>query len=97
MTHFPSEHSGQIEQTKVAEVANKIASYLRRTNGNTAETLDGILEWWIPRQRILEERYLVEQAIKQLCEKGVLFMRKNADGSVIYSTDSRVQPRTVDE
>lgn len=97
MTHFQFGNSWQTEQTKVAIVADEIARYLQRSKGNTSETLEGILEWWIPQQRILEERYWVERAITQLCDKGVLFMRNNLDGSVIYSTNARSQQRTVDE
>lgn len=60
MTDFQFEESRQTQQTKVAEVAevaNEVAKYLHRSRVNTTETLEGILEWWIPQQRILEERY----------------------------------------
>lgn len=77
---------------KVTELAEQIKRYLHAGNENSAETLDGIAAWWIPQQRIMEERSLVESALSKLCDEGVLTRRKNVDGTVLYTRIKRELP-----
>jgi len=72
------------ELKEVEKVAQEIARYIQRMNGECAETLDGILKWWLPQQRLLEQRRKVEKAVAILCQQGVLTIRTLPDGSTLY-------------
>src|SRR5437016_2658461 len=48
-----------------SDVAEEILSYLRN-HPNAADTLEGILKWWLPRQRYETEQQRIEQALEYL-------------------------------
>ncbi|MEO7335430.1 MAG: hypothetical protein ABIV63_02525 [Caldimonas sp.] len=51
---------------------------------DACDTLDGICEWWIPRQRYLEARHDVLAALECLQAQSRIGMRAGADGQVLY-------------
>ncbi len=67
----------------IARIAAEIVDYVR-VHDNAADTLDGITDWWITRQRIHEQRRRVEQALAHLCSEGLLAKKVLPDGSVLY-------------
>lgn len=75
------------EQSSVQGLAEEIAQYLKsRPRG--ADTLEGIVRWWLARQRLQEAEEHVGRAVELLCRQGVLDYRESADGRVIYSTSN---------
>jgi hypothetical protein len=52
---------------------------------NAADTADGVLNWWFPRQRYNDARDDVERALEDLAAEGRLARLKLPDGRVIYA------------
>ena len=77
---------GDTVSADIKEIANEIITYISDRK-NAADTIDGIANWWVLRQRIYEERSRVEKAVSYLCSKGVLKEQILADGSVLYSAE----------
>lgn len=69
----------------IQSLAAEIVDYLRNRE-STADTVDGIANWWLARQRLREEKRRVERALQYLDEKGLIEKRVLADGSVLYSS-----------
>ncbi len=75
----------------VLKVASEIERYLQG-KGQVADTLEGIAQWWLLRQRLQEEKQRVEKAVCYLCHKGLVGERTLPDGTVLYiskSTDEK--------
>jgi len=51
---------------------------------NACDTLDGICDWWIPRQRYFEAKGNVLAALELLKAHGQINTRIGADGQVLY-------------
>lgn len=71
------------KDTLVDTIAEEIAEYLA-VQESAADTLDGIVQWWLLRQRLQEGRRQVEAAVDLLCRKGTLKQQKLVDGTVVY-------------
>jgi hypothetical protein len=72
-------------------IANDIASYLGR-HVDAADTLEGITQWWLLRQRIEYSSLQVQEALEYLRDKGAIRSVK-AGGQTIYSA---AQPDNID-
>ncbi len=57
---------------------------------DACDTVDGICEWWIPRQRLVEAKADVEAALMLLIRRDEMESRVGADGQVLYR--ARVSP-----
>lgn len=66
-----------------ADVAQEILSYLRN-HPNAADTLDGILNWWLPRQRYEMEQQRIEESLEHLVARGLVSKKTLSDGTVLY-------------
>jgi hypothetical protein len=55
-------------------------------NPRAAETLRGIVQWWLMQQRFEEAWYTVELALSQLIEEGVVKRTTLPDGGALYSS-----------
>lgn len=64
-------------------VCDDILLYLIH-NRNAGDTLEGVAEWWLLRQRIWVETLTVAQALKKLVEDGLIVEQKGPDSRVIY-------------
>jgi hypothetical protein len=64
-------------------VALKILRYLTQ-NPNAADTVEGILEWWLPRQSMVEEQKVVERALEHLVERDLILTVQPADARKHY-------------
>lgn len=73
-----SEPRGDREQESTFKVAQKILRYLNE-NPNAADTVDGILEWWLLKQSMVEERPIVERALSALLAKDLVREVHSAD------------------
>lgn len=75
--------SGGPEQNANWKVALKILRYLSR-NPHAADTVNGILEWWLPKQSLREEERVVERALRILEKRNLILSAKSADGRKHY-------------
>lgn len=67
----------------VDELAETILRYVARCP-NACDTLDGICEWWIPRQRYDDAKGDIFAALELLKARGQIDTRTGADGQVLY-------------
>lgn len=65
-------------------LADEISRYLSQ-HQFAADTVEGICEWWITRQRIEEEQKRVLLALDYLIKHHKVSSRRLPDGSLIYS------------
>lgn len=65
------------------QVTDEILSYLRN-HPDAADTLDGILNWWLPRQRYETERERIEQSLEELVAQGLVSKKVLGDGTILY-------------
>lgn len=69
---------------RINAAASDIRKYLDK-RPHAAESLDGIVMWWITLQRFEESREIVEQALNKLIAEGVVRELKGPDGASVYS------------
>lgn len=86
------ESGAQREWDSTWEVALKILRYLTE-NPNAADTADGILEWWVLKQAILDEEKVVERALDRLLERDLILSVQLADARKHY----RLNADRIDE
>src|SRR5262245_18012272 len=65
------------------EIALKILRYLAE-NLQAADTVEGILQWWLPQRTIIEEQEAVERALDRLVELDLIVMVQAADAHRHY-------------
>lgn len=66
---------------------HQVCQYILRhliDNPNAGDTLEGIVGWWLPHQRIRFETLNVAQALAELIEDGLVVEQKGPDSRVIY-------------
>lgn len=66
-----------------SSIEHQILDYLA-ANPEAQDTLRGILEWWLPKQRIVETKIHVEAALTRLICAGKLMAQPGLDGQVHY-------------
>ncbi len=72
-----------INEDEIAALAAQIQQYLE-AHPAAADTLDGIVSWWLPYQRDRQTVENVEHALDALAAAGVVEKLKRSDGHVIY-------------
>lgn len=65
------------------EVALKILRYLDQ-NPNAADTVEGILEWWLPEQSIYEEEKVVKRALDEMVKRNLVLASRSSDARRHY-------------
>lgn len=70
------------------KVAQDISSYLAQRDG-AADTFEGLVNWWLFRQRLTDAESRVRLAVEYLCQSGVIRKYTLADGSVLYMAASK--------
>lgn len=73
------------------EIEEAVLSYLGR-HPNAADTLDGIANWWLPRQRLVTAQARIEAVLLQLVDEGVLQMRRLPNGAALYTLETGQRP-----
>lgn len=75
-------------------VAQQIARYLEE-HPNAADTLEGVVHWWLARQRYEDSVQTVEVALAWLVEQGLVTKQIAPGGQNVYSRAPRhpVEPR----
>ena len=65
----------------------EIIQYLQ-THPKAADTIDGILDWWIPSQRYENAKNEVQQALHELVEQGLIEEVVLGNGNRLYRLSS---------
>ncbi len=73
-------------------MAEEIRAYLS-SHPNAADTLEGIVRWWLARKRFEEAWQTVQAALEQLVREGVLEMRVTPGGAEVYAAGRKRQNR----
>jgi hypothetical protein len=81
--HFVAAQS----EPDVRRAADEIRAWFQ-ANPRAAETLRGIVQWWLMQQRFEEAWHTVELALGQLMEEGVVKRTILPDGGALYSSAS---------
>jgi hypothetical protein len=71
------------EATATESVAREILAYLNK-RPQACDTLDGILQWWLPRIRLEEATETVEQALVLLERRHLVDRVATVPGPVMY-------------
>lgn len=71
------------ETTETESVAKEILAYLNK-RPSACDTLDGILQWWLPRIRLEEATETVEQALVLLERRQLVDRVATTPGPVMY-------------
>lgn len=79
------------EEAALAYVQLEILSHLE-DDAHPCETLDGILDWWVYRQRIANGPRLVRAAVAGLVREGRLFERKRRGAEPLYAASPAAFP-----
>jgi len=69
------------------EVECSVLGYLD-AHPDAADTLDGIITWWLPLQRYENARARIERVLAHLVDRGVLRRDRLPDGAELYALGS---------
>jgi len=70
--------------SEVAAVAEEIRRYLA-SHPDAADSAEGILNWWLMRQRDEQSAQVVDEALQWLLEQGAVTRCVMPDGKIVYS------------
>lgn len=87
-----SEHTPHADEPDT-EVAEAVLAYLSAHPG-AADTLHGIVRWWLPQQRYSRESERIEAVLFALAVAGRLQVRALPDGQFLYALRA---PRPADQ
>lgn len=65
----------------------KILRYLEQ-HPNAADTLEGIVEWWVPKQAIYEEERVVQKALDEMVKQKLLLTTESSGARKHYRLNS---------
>lgn len=88
MTHRLSD-----DETSRHEVEAAVLAYLHR-HPDAADTLDGIVLWWLPRQRYETARERIGRVLDDLVTRGELRCERLPDGGALYGLRHTAEPRS---
>jgi hypothetical protein len=76
----------------VNDVAACILGYLLEKAPKAEDTIDGIVEWWVMRQRIRYETARVKEALSKLVDEGLILERRAMGSPERYRVNKRKIP-----
>lgn len=71
------------DSPEIDQTAQMISDYLD-SHPEAADTLDGIVNWWLMRQRQAQTRDTVKQALEKLVKQGIVVAVDVGGGKTIY-------------
>jgi hypothetical protein len=75
------------QKEKAQEVSHYILAYLSE-NAEAGDTFEGIVEWWLLRQRIKFETRNVSEAVTKLVSEGLIVEHERSDSSIFYRVNT---------
>lgn len=72
------------------EVERSVLAYLH-SHPQAADTLRGIVNWWLPRQRYEISCRRIEHVLERLVAEGLLHRDELPDGEVLYALNRHVR------
>lgn len=84
-------HRQNPELTDWCEVEHAVLAYLAQ-HPDAADTLDGVVNWWLPKQRYETERRRIAEALDHLVERGQLCCGHLPGGTVLYALNHANPP-----
>ncbi|QNH14590.1 MULTISPECIES: hypothetical protein [unclassified Xanthomonas] len=76
------------------EITATLLSYLQN-HPQAADTLQGIVAWWLPQQRYIAASARIEAVLHRLVDTGALHRHALPDGAVLYSLHAAQRPPTL--
>ena len=74
-----------------SQVARDVLAYLA-AHQDAQDTLEGIVEWWLVEQKIIQQTATVREALAELVAQGLVLERKGQDARTFY----RLNPRRAE-
>ena len=74
----------------------EIIEYLR-AHPSAADTVDGIIQWWLIRQRYETARDVIQRALDDLVEQGIIDYINTGNDKKIFLSAAHPNPRRTDE
>lgn len=72
------------DATQIDAVAREIKRYLD-AHPDAADTIDGVVQWWLPAVSAAVPRETVQRALTALVAEGQIASRTLVDGTVLYA------------
>ena len=69
-------------------VAGEILSYLAN-HTRASDTLEGIVDWWLPQQELAYQTKVVRDALAELVERGFLVKEVTKDSRIRYRANEK--------
>jgi Fe2+ or Zn2+ uptake regulation protein len=73
-----------IDDEEFATLVSELSAYLAK-RPNAADTFEGVLQWWIKKQRFEASANAVQLALDKLVSEGVLQKNHIVGGEIIYT------------
>jgi len=73
------------------EIERSVLAYLH-SHPQAADTLRGIVNWWLPRQRYESGCLRIEHVLDRLVAEGLLHCDELPDGEVLYALNRHTRP-----
>jgi hypothetical protein len=80
---------GRSQRDTTSEVALRILRYLDQ-NPNAADTVEGILEWWLPKQSVYEEEKVVKSALDEMVKQNLILATQSSDARRHYRLNTEL-------
>jgi hypothetical protein len=71
------------DDRSLSDIAWAIRRYLD-AHPNAADSVDGIMSWWLARQRYIDTARNVQEALDQLEAHGLITRKHLSDGKIVY-------------
>jgi hypothetical protein len=73
------------------EIRRSVLAYLQ-VHPRAADTLRGVVNWWLPQQRYENSRQRIEKVLAALVAEGLLHRDRLPDGEVLYALNEHRRP-----
>ena len=79
------------EEARLREVETAVLAYLQK-HPEAADTLEGIVSWWLPQQRYETDRERIGRVLSELVTHGKLRCEYLPGGAVLYALNRSGSP-----
>jgi hypothetical protein len=84
-------HRQEKEEARLREVETAVLAYLQK-HPEAADTLEGIVSWWLPQQRYETDRERIGRVLSELVTHGKLRCEHLPGGAVLYALNRSGSP-----